>query len=199
MAAYEEDRFVRVPTEFLEALLRARLSGTQWRIILWVVRQTYGWNREMTPFSWYGLAQDLALDRGGVVRAGRKLFQSGILRAEGGETAIVKDFAQWGGSRLAPQGGEEGSSMTDVSDDGSHRKAMTENIASDDTRHRNRCQASSLFRRAKDSCKDRLKTYKDRRAHESTPHRTERGNTQRPLLAGAARPIPGKYDGLSQD
>jgi hypothetical protein len=37
----EFGRFVRVPTELLEALLRAGLAGGQLRVILWVVRNTY--------------------------------------------------------------------------------------------------------------------------------------------------------------
>jgi hypothetical protein len=64
------------------------------------------------------------------------------------------------------------------------------------------CQEASLFRRAKDSSKDRLKTCKDthplkRDAAWYRARTTEK--TQRPHLAGAAKPIPGKYDRLSQN
>jgi hypothetical protein len=92
--------------------------------------------------------------------------------------------------------------MLGVSDDQRHRKPMTGNIASDDGRHRKRCQESSLFRRAKDSSKDRLKTYKDSHSpkNDDIQHRAgSTENTGRRLLAGAAKPIPGKYDSLSQN
>lgn len=191
-------RFVRVPTELLEALLQTPLNGTQWRIVFWVIRHTFGWNRDMTPFSWYQIARDLALDRGGVVRAGNRLIQFRILSAMRNQVGIQRDPAQWQRVRLEPQG--QGA-MTDVSADECHRKAMTGIIESDDDRHRKRCQESSLFRRAKDRCKDRLKTYKDK--HSQNPDDTHPGPTaaksagRRPL-AGAARPIPGKYDRISQ-
>jgi phage replication O-like protein O len=169
----ESESFVRLPTKLLETLLLARLSGSEWGIVLWVIRQTYGWNRKTAPFSWYRIAKDLALDRGGVVRAGQRLVCSGILRIESGELRV-----------LEPQ------AMTNVSVDKRHRKAMTEIIASDDECHRNRSEPSSLFRRAKDSSKDRLKTYKDRPWN----HRREDRET-----AGAAAPIPRKYERLSQN
>jgi phage replication O-like protein O len=176
------DRFIRLPTELLEALLHAPLSGTQWRIVGWVVRQTYGWNRHVAPFTWYRIAGDLSMDRGGVVRAGNRLLRSGILFAQGGGVGIQKNDAQWKRRMLAPQREEEGE-MTGVSADGCPRKAMTGNIANDDERHRKRCQDTALFRRAKDSSKDRSKTYIEM-------HRDR---------AGAAKPVPSKYDGLSQN
>jgi phage replication O-like protein O len=174
------DRFIRLPTELLEALLRTPLNGTQWRVVGWVVRQTYGWNRDVAPFTWYRIARDLSMDRGGIVRAGNRLLRSGILFAQVGGVGIQKNDAQWNRQMLAPQG--EGA-MTGVSADGGPRKAMTGNIANDDERHRKRCQETALFRRAKDSSKDRSKTYIQM-------------NRNR---AGAAKPVPNKYDGLSQN
>ena len=79
METTHPDRFVRLPTELLGALLHARLSGTQWRILLWVIRHTYGWNRSTTAFSWYQIAKELSLDRGGVFRAGKRLLEGAML------------------------------------------------------------------------------------------------------------------------
>jgi hypothetical protein len=53
-----------------------------------IIRQTYGWHREMTPFSWYRIARDLHLDCGGVVRTGRSLLEAGILFTENKELGI---------------------------------------------------------------------------------------------------------------
>src|SRR5215472_6197483 len=38
MGAPQRDRFVRLSTELLEALLCSKLTGVQFRIILWVIR-----------------------------------------------------------------------------------------------------------------------------------------------------------------
>ena len=193
------DRFVRVPTQLLDALLHTPMNGTQWRILFWVIRRTLGWNRDLTPFSWYQIARDLGLDRGGVVRTGNRLTQAGVLSVVGNQIGVGQDPALWQRSRLAPQGGV----MTDVSADDCHRKAMTEIIENADTRHRRRRRESSLFRRAKDSkdSKDRLKTYKD--THSQTPADAHHDpattqDVERRLLPGAAKPIPGKYERISQ-
>jgi len=89
--------------------------------------------------------------------------------------------------------------MLGVSDDQRHRKPMTGIIGSDDKDHLKRCPESSLFRRAKDSSKDRLKTYKDSGEPEVRRHAIGIGNSGVRHLAGAAKPIPGKYDRLSED
>lgn len=178
------DRFIRLPTELLEALLRAPLNGTQWRIVGWVVRQTYGWNRDVAPFSWYRIAKDLSIDRGGVVRAGTRLLRSEILSAQGSNVSMRKNDSQWNHRMLSPH--RRGPvAMTGVSADGCPRKPMACDIASDDGCHRKRCPDTALFRRAKDSRKDRLKTYIE------TKHAT--------ASAGAPKPIPGKYDRVSKN
>jgi phage replication O-like protein O len=199
----EGERFVRVPTQLLETLLRSRLNGTELRIVLWVARQTYGWNRQTTPFSWYRIAMELAMDRGGIVRAGRHLLRTGILCLAGDEIGIQPNDDLRFQTRLPESKPEAMTSIsTSIRDDKSHRKPVTGIIASDDACQRNRCQESSLFRRAKDILIDIIKTKKDSRARRNDDwhHRFGNGADNEPHHpAGAARPIPGKYDGLSQN
>jgi hypothetical protein len=131
-----------------------------------------------------------------VTRAGARLLQSGILVAAGKQLGIEQDHEQWSRANRAPQGER---AMTDVHADDCHPKAMTGIIVSDDNRHQNRCQESSLFRRPKDS-KDRLKTYKKTSvASSAAGHRFQNGALSEQHPAGAARPIPGKYDCISKN
>jgi phage replication O-like protein O len=190
------DRFIRFPTDLLEALLHTRLNGAQWGILLWVVRQTFGWNRNTTPFSWYRIATDLVMDRGGVVRAGHRLVRSGILYLEGDEIGIQQDDALWLCAGVPAPG-----AMTGVIDDRHHRKGVTGIIESGDGNQRMRRQASSLFRRAKDSSKDRIKKKRKTGPLPDIARQPfENGAlSERHHPAGAARPIRGKYDCLSQD
>src|SRR5215472_5373838 len=95
MAAPQSDRFVRLSTELLEALIRSKLAGVQLRIILWVIRNTYGWNRELTPFTWYQISKELRINRGAAYRAGRALVAANVLRVDGCELAIQIDPAAW--------------------------------------------------------------------------------------------------------
>lgn len=198
MSIGQADRFVRLPTELLEALLRVRLSGTQWRILLWVIRQTLGWNRNTAAFTWYRIARNLALDRGGVLRAGQKLLRSGILYLDGDQIG-VKDgstLSQGHGSVTPPN-----ETMANVSEDGNPHEAMTEIIARDGDRQRNRCRKSSLFRRTKDSSKDNSKKYRKTHSPVASAYKQFPNGSfsEQQHPAGAARPIPGKYDGLSQN
>src|SRR5262249_19179886 len=91
----QPDRFVRVPTDLLEALLHLRLSGLQYRIFLWAIRHTYGWNRSRTRFTWYRMAKDLNSNRGSVFRAGTQLLKAGVLDIADGylgvSVAITKE------------------------------------------------------------------------------------------------------------
>jgi phage replication O-like protein O len=203
MSLHEIDRFVRLPTELLEALLQVPLSGAQWRILFWVIRQTYGWNRNRTPFSWYRIAKELALDRGGVSRAGHKLLRKKFLSLEDNRLRVERDTTRWQTSRLPPRRGEASLvAMTDVDADKRHRKAMSGIIGSDDNDHLKRCPESSLFRRAKDSSKDKSKIYKDKplQKYDDARHRlSATSNNKRPPLAGAAAPVPGKYDSISNN
>ncbi|PWU05837.1 MAG: hypothetical protein C5B51_13645 [Terriglobia bacterium] len=194
MATAKNDRFIRLPTPLLEALLRTPLNGVQSRIVLWVIRQTLGWNRDLAPFSWYRIATDLGLDRGGVARAGARLLRSGMLTAQGRQLGIDQDSHRWGPPQESARDKE---AMTIIHVDGCHPKAMTDLTATDDDCHQKRCQGSSLFRRAKDSRKDNIKKKRKRDAGATAPG-YESGALSERHPAGAARPIPGKYEGLSQ-
>ncbi len=204
MAESQPDRFVRFPLNLLEALLRARLSGTQWRILLWVVRHTYGWNRGWTPFSWYRIAKETGLDRAAAYRAGTALMRAQILVRRGEQIAIELDSEEWGRSVLSVRTDAPRRLWTPgINIAREQRRPLPLDNAPDVARQRNDCQATTLFRRVKDRCKDRLKTYKDRSAPENkdaSHHHVKRtDNTPRQLLAGSAQPIPGKYDGIPQD
>ena len=185
------ERFVRVPTEVIEVLLRGRLSGGQYRVLLWVIRHTFGWNRRYVPVTWYRMAQELGLSRPAVYRAGRALLAAGILVEHEKQLAI--QLATDDGGQLSIPGLDVASKQ---------RLTLPGSNATVAGAQPKRCRQATLSRRAKDSSKDRLKTYKDRPWHKNdgVPHSpTATDNTNRRLLAGAARPIPGKYDSLSQN
>ena len=95
MKSSDLDRFVRLPTDLLEVLLRAHLSGAQLRIVLWVLRYTFGWNRQSTPFSWYRIAKELQMPRSAVYRAGKRLAQSKVLVVQERQLTIQTDYTAW--------------------------------------------------------------------------------------------------------
>ena len=187
MRDLSEDRFLRIPTALLDALLTLNLTGVQWRIVLWTLRNTFGWNRESTLFTWYRISKELGLDRGGVVRAGNRLQKASVLAVHDHRLGIEPNSNLWRRCR-APE---------PIKGDDASPRAMTPIIA--DGVHRNRGRQSSVFRRAKDSSKERTTTYKNNGPGETEDCRRRdlRIPFEKRQLAGAARPIPGKYDGIS--
>ncbi|MFA5140426.1 MAG: hypothetical protein WC728_14435 [Elusimicrobiota bacterium] len=89
----KRDAHTRIFHELLEPLLRLDLTGVQFRIILWVARNSYGRGGAFfAPYSWRRIGKDLRADRRGVARQGADLLQRGILRPGGdGELGISKD------------------------------------------------------------------------------------------------------------
>lgn len=179
------DRFVRLPSQWLDALLRTPLSGTEWRILLWVIRNTCGWGRAAVRFSWYQVARDLGADRGGVSRTGKRLLKNGLLQIELNQIGLSENVVHFNQSRKAvdvvcPR------PMTTVNGDGNHRK---------------RGRPSSFFRRAIDSSKDLTSIHRniinvvDVRPDDNSPRLRSGTRPQHP--AGAAHPVPTKYDSRS--
>src|SRR4051794_627682 len=115
--------FMPLPNALTEALLRSRLSGNQWRLIMWSLRNTLGWNRPSTPFSWYRIANELEADRTGVLRAARPLIQQQLLAIEQGRLRVELDPQVW-------------------------RTAMP--CVTGERRHRKRCPPSPVCRRTID-------------------------------------------------
>lgn len=131
LRAYSTVPFVRFPLPAMEALLKCRFSGVQWAILIWTVRHTHGWNRDSVAFSWYRIARSLGIDRSGVVRAGKRLILSGILRAENGHLSLS--------AALIPS------------------RPVTCSIA--DKEHRNRGRATARSRRAIERRKERYEQH----------------------------------------
>jgi hypothetical protein len=100
---------------------------------MWVILQTLGWNRRTATFSWYRIAVQLAMDRGGIVRSGNSLLRSGILFLDRDEIGIQADATVWSHLTTPARNNE---AMVGISDDGSHRKPMTLVSESDVRSHR---------------------------------------------------------------
>src|SRR5262245_59917815 len=94
----ENGGYTRIPNEILEALARAPLSAREHRVVLAVVRQTYGWNRTATPLSAYRLAQFVGVDasqRTKVSRTLSRLKARGILTNGLAGVGIQKSYDTW--------------------------------------------------------------------------------------------------------
>ena len=178
MRGNRPDRFVRLPTELLDALIHARLTGSQWRVLLWVLRYTYGWHRPWTLFTWYRIAQEICMDRPTVYRAGKTLLRANVLTCDGGRLAIQMDYGQWGNDHLEREPVGAGQLRIAAID------PLPGNNGSVACRQRNRCPETTHFRRVKESSKERLKTVVGARPvdNEHGERRVYEGTDQHPAL-----------------
>jgi hypothetical protein len=83
---------VVLSARLLKALAKVRLGGTQWRILLWVIRETSRRKQKTVAFSWYHIAKELTQDRGDVFRAGRSLLRAKLILIQKTGIGLRIDF-----------------------------------------------------------------------------------------------------------
>lgn len=96
-----ENGFTRIANELLEALMTADLNGTQFRIMLAVIRESYGRQNRSVDLSYSRIAELVNQPRTVVGRNLKQLIARNFLRHSGGELStwsVQKDYSQWLGS-----------------------------------------------------------------------------------------------------
>lgn len=93
-----------VSNELLEAIARFPFTGPQLRVLLFVVRDSYGWKRKETrAYTFSELGETLDLTRGTAHRAVAELKDLGVIQpAQGGGWALVKNYNAWGSGPMLP-------------------------------------------------------------------------------------------------
>jgi len=94
-----EDGYARISNELLEGFARVQLSGYQWRLVMVIIRHTYGWGKKTDQISITQFQKETGLDRRHIARALNDLISRKII-AKNGNTyvatyGIQKDFTQW--------------------------------------------------------------------------------------------------------
>ena len=95
-----EDGHTRIANPVLEALMRTALNGSEFRVLLTVVRKTWGWCKKEDSLSFSQIAEITGLPRRTVIRAANHLLAMNLLlkRATSGKPSVWKvnkDFEQW--------------------------------------------------------------------------------------------------------
>lgn len=96
-----EDGFTRIANELLEAIGRAELSGREFRIMVAVIRKTYGYGKKADRLSHGQIARMIGVRRHHVCELVRGLVKRRILGVteNGNRSAnnlwIQKDYSQW--------------------------------------------------------------------------------------------------------
>ena len=91
-----ENNFTQVPNEILDNLAKTHLSPNEWKIVILVIRKTYGWHK---PDDWIALGQiekHTGITRSNVCRYIKSLVRRNILvRPDYMQVRLNEDYSQW--------------------------------------------------------------------------------------------------------
>ena len=96
-----EDGHTRIANEILEHLARAHLSPNQWRVLLCIVRKTYGYHKKVDYIANSQIVEATGLCKAVVSRSLHKLNDMSIIHRKGKLLGFQKDWEQW--QKLAEQ------------------------------------------------------------------------------------------------
>lgn len=93
-----DDGYTKVANDLLEALYRAKFhSGNAYRVILWVIRNSYGWRQTWTrPVGITTLSMEIDMSKSSVHLAIQVLIENNVLkRDDQGRLSINKRWKTW--------------------------------------------------------------------------------------------------------
>ena len=93
--------YVRIANELLEAICRLNVSGNEMRILLYIIRRTYGFNRSCAEIPLSDISEALGMKKGNVSRELKKLREANIIKQHSNKgvrpqtLSIVKNYEKW--------------------------------------------------------------------------------------------------------
>lgn len=90
-----EDGYTRLANELLEALMRINLSAYQSRVILAVIRKTYGFGKKEDRISNSQLVELTGIHKAHISRTIKELKAAKIVTQAGNKLAFNKDYQGW--------------------------------------------------------------------------------------------------------
>ena len=97
-----ENGYTRIANELLEAICRLKISGNEMRILLFIIRQTYGYSRKSAKISLSEISKAVGMTSDNVSKTLKKLSAKNVVKIckNGGSKpqtiSVNKDYEQWG-------------------------------------------------------------------------------------------------------
>lgn len=80
MAIKKGEEYTKVPNSFLAHMAQYGLSGEEWKILIVLIRKSWGWNKNSAVISLNDYTKETYMHRFAVVRAIKKLVQKNIVK-----------------------------------------------------------------------------------------------------------------------
>ncbi len=95
-----ENGFLRIANELVEALYRVNLSAYESRVVLLVIRQTYGYNKKMDRIALSQFAKKTGIERRNVHKVLKRLSSRKIIVVHKDDRGNIsygfqKDYSKW--------------------------------------------------------------------------------------------------------
>lgn len=93
--------YTRIANELLEAICRLNISGNEMRILLYIIRRTYGFNRSYAEIPLSDISAAVGMRREHIQKALKKLSGKNIIElhtysgTKSQTISIVKDYQKW--------------------------------------------------------------------------------------------------------
>ncbi|MCR5076098.1 MAG: replication protein [Ruminococcus sp.] len=93
--------YVRIANELLEAICRLNISGNEMRILLYIIRRTYGFNKSYAEIPLSEISTAVGMRREHIQKALKKLSGKNIIElhtysgTKSQTISIVKDYQKW--------------------------------------------------------------------------------------------------------
>jgi len=86
--------FINIPNRILDHLIRHPLPPTQSKLVMWIIRDTYGRDQATVERDLTRISSDIGVDKTSTCRALRHLIADGVVSQNGKQIRISKDFGE---------------------------------------------------------------------------------------------------------
>ncbi len=158
----KEEGFTAIANELLEHIVQAKLNGTQLRVLLFVIRRTYGFQQKSAELSLSFIANGVGIHRNSVHTTLKQLEAMKIIRithktaTAPQKIAVEKDYQKWLTARSAvnksadntvQKSADSNAAAVQKSDDSTVQESAdsTVNESADQKRNRKRNREKNIF------------------------------------------------------
>jgi phage replication O-like protein O len=113
-----ENGHVDIANDVMEHLAQVNLCPYEWRLLVAVLRKTWGWKKKMDYIAPSQLAKMTGIKRQHVCRARAGLISKGLLLSENGKIGPNKDYETWFVTSAGNESAKSGQKRSNVTDTG---------------------------------------------------------------------------------
>lgn len=121
-----EDGYTQIANETLEELARFHLAPNAWRILMLIIRKTYGYHKKVDYIANCQIVQGTGLCKAVVSRCLRTLLQQNLITRNSKKTGLQDDYTLWQKAALSTSESHPGVKVSNTANHKKLAKSSTE-------------------------------------------------------------------------